>query len=34
LPERTEPNFPGRDFAHGHGWGLRPVEDVLTAEWD
>jgi hypothetical protein len=23
-PERTEPGFPGRDFAHGHGWGLPP----------
>ena len=23
-PERTEPAFPGRDFAHGHGWGLPP----------
>jgi hypothetical protein len=23
-PERTEPYFPGRDFAHGHGWGLPP----------
>lgn len=21
-PERTEPSFPSRDFAHGHGWGL------------
>jgi hypothetical protein len=21
-PQRTEPDFPGRDFAHGHGWGL------------
>ncbi len=21
-PERTSPDFPGRDFAHGHGWGL------------
>jgi hypothetical protein len=21
-PERTDPHFPGRDFAHGHGWGL------------
>jgi hypothetical protein len=21
-PERTDPNFPGRDFARGHGWGL------------
>jgi hypothetical protein len=20
--EHTEPDFPGRDFAHGHGWGL------------
>ncbi len=20
--ERTEPSFPSRDFAHGHGWGL------------
>jgi hypothetical protein len=23
-PERTEPDFRGRDFAHGHGWGLPP----------
>src|SRR5262249_7505909 len=23
-PERTEPSFPSRDFAHGHGWGLPP----------
>jgi hypothetical protein len=23
--ERTEPDFPGRDFAHGHGWGRAPV---------
>ncbi len=23
-PERTEPAFPSRDFAHGHGWGLPP----------
>jgi nitroreductase len=22
--ERIEPNFPARDFAHGHGWGLPP----------
>ena len=22
--ERIEPSFPGRDFAHGHGWGLPP----------
>jgi nitroreductase len=26
-PERTEPNFPSRDFAHGHGWGLPPGEE-------
>ncbi len=25
MPEKTEPNFPGRDFAHGHGWGLPPA---------
>jgi nitroreductase len=24
-PERTEPPFPSRDFAHGHGWGLPPA---------
>jgi len=24
-PERTEPSFPARDFAHGHGWGLPPA---------
>jgi len=24
-PERTEPQFPSRDFAHGHGWGLPPA---------
>jgi nitroreductase len=23
--ERIEPSFPGRDFAHGHGWGLPPA---------
>src|SRR5215467_2879581 len=23
-PEQTEPPFPARDFAHGHGWGLPP----------
>jgi hypothetical protein len=21
-PEHTDPDFPGRDFAHGRGWGL------------
>ena len=25
TPERTEPSFPSRDFAHGHGWGLPPA---------
>ncbi|HEV2452014.1 MAG TPA: nitroreductase family protein [Streptosporangiaceae bacterium] len=23
-PEHTDPDFPGRDFAHGHGWGMPP----------
>jgi hypothetical protein len=23
-PERSEPDFPGRDFAHDQGWGLPP----------
>jgi nitroreductase len=23
-PDRTEPSFPTRDFARGHGWGLPP----------
>ena len=23
-PERTEPEFRSRDYAHGHGWGLPP----------
>ncbi|HET7017172.1 MAG TPA: hypothetical protein VFI65_24830 [Streptosporangiaceae bacterium] len=26
-PDRIEPNFPARDFAHGHGWGLQPAGD-------
>lgn len=25
APERTDPSFPARDFAHGHGWGLPPA---------
>jgi hypothetical protein len=25
TPEQTEPGFPARDFAHGHGWGLPPA---------
>jgi nitroreductase family protein len=28
--EHTDPDFPGRDFAHGHGWGLPPLS---TAVW-
>jgi Nitroreductase family len=24
-PEHTEPDFPGRDFARGHGWGVPPL---------
>ena len=24
-PEHTEPYFPGRDFARGHGWGVPPL---------
>jgi hypothetical protein len=27
-PERTDPYFPGRDFAHGHGWGLPPLSSA------
>ncbi|HEX7995773.1 MAG TPA: nitroreductase family protein [Streptosporangiaceae bacterium] len=23
-PERTQPSFPARDFAHGRGWGIPP----------
>jgi hypothetical protein len=26
--ERPEPYFPQRDFAHGHGWGLRPLSSA------
>lgn len=29
-PERTEPNFPARDFGHGHGWGLPPSGQGLV----
>lgn len=25
LVERTDPYFPGRDFAYGHGWGMPPL---------
>jgi len=27
-PEVTSPYFPGRDFAHGHGWGLQFVTAI------
>jgi nitroreductase len=32
-PERTEPSFRERDYAHGHGWGLPPdaEEPVLRS---
>jgi hypothetical protein len=32
-PERTEPSFRQRDYAHGHGWGLPPdaEEPVLRS---
>jgi nitroreductase len=23
-PDHSQPDFPGRDYAHGHGWGLPP----------
>lgn len=26
-PGRIEPNFPARDFSHGHGWGLPPDDE-------
>ena len=28
--ERTEPYFPGRDFARGHGWGMRPLSTATS----
>ena len=30
-PERTDPYFPGRDFARGHGWGLAPSAAASAA---
>ena len=27
-PGHTDPDFPGRDFAHGRGWGLPPFSSV------
>ena len=29
--EHTEPDFPGRDFARGHGWGLPPLSMAVLA---
>jgi len=26
--EHTDPYFPGRDYAHGHGWGLAPLSSA------
>ena len=26
--ERTDPYFPGRDFARGHGWGVPPLSSA------
>src|SRR6516164_8301622 len=32
--EHTDPDFPGRDFARGHGWGLPPCSPPpVTARW-
>jgi nitroreductase len=31
-PDRMEPNFPARDFAHGHDWG-RPPTGIGQLEW-
>ncbi len=28
--ERTRPNFPGRDFARGHGWGVPPLSPATS----
>ena len=28
--EHTEPYFPGRDFARGHGWGLPPLSPATS----
>ncbi len=30
-PEHTDPEFPGRDFAHGRGWGLPPLTTASAA---
>jgi nitroreductase len=31
-PERTSPHFPSRDFAHGHGWGIR-ASSAASGSW-
>jgi hypothetical protein len=28
--EHTEPDFPGRDFARGHGWGVPPLSSAMS----
>jgi len=28
--EHTEPYFPGRDFARGHGWGIPPLSTATS----
>jgi hypothetical protein len=28
--ERTDPYFPGRDFAHGHDWGVPPLSSATS----
>ena len=28
--EHTEPDFPGRDFARGHGWGVPPLSSAAS----
>jgi hypothetical protein len=32
-PERTNPYFPGRDFARGHGWGLPASSPAATTRF-
>jgi len=28
--EHTDPDFPGRDFARGHGWGMPPLSSAMS----
>ncbi len=30
VPDRTDPQFRSRDYAHGHGWGLPPEEEPVV----